>query len=236
MQGDSIAAAGELTDGSGVKSVQSLSFDRGLNRAVAGCSDRLLRVWDLERWGASGLPGAAACVCSLGACSGRPPRRRRRCRCCRRPASQSDRPRAASPRRRCCIGRLGGLTDEPQAHQFDAARVAASALDGSLLLWDTRMLGGSSPSGTSSSSVAAPVLRLKHKCPLHAFQMHGDRLVSGEWDGSVNVWDLRKPGASLARFEGQGLGHAERVWAVAMDQYRAVTGGLDHKLQVLSFV
>jgi WD40 repeat protein len=95
--------------------------------------------------------------------------------------------------------------------------------------------GSCSPGSTSSSSVAAPVLRLQHKCPLHAFQMHGDRLVSGEWDGSINVWELRM-GASLARFEGQGLGHAERVWAVAMDQYRAVTGGLDHKLQVLSFV
>ena len=53
LEGASITAAGELADGSGVKSVQSLSFDRGLNRAVAGCSDRLLRVWDLERCAAS---------------------------------------------------------------------------------------------------------------------------------------------------------------------------------------
>jgi WD40 repeat protein len=138
-------------------------------------------------------------------------------------------------RRRCCIARLGGLRDEPQAHQFDADRAAAAALDGSLLLWDMRLGGGGGGGGACVE--AKPVLRLQHDFPVHAFQMDGDsRLVAGEWDGSISVWELRT-GTRLARFEGGqgGAGHEERVWAVAVDQHRAITGGLDRKLQLLSF-
>jgi hypothetical protein len=61
LEGSSITGVGELTDDGGVRAVQSLSFDRGLNRAVAGCSDRLLRVWDLERCaGEQRPPGSRA--------------------------------------------------------------------------------------------------------------------------------------------------------------------------------
>jgi hypothetical protein len=45
---------GNLSD-AGLKSVQSLSFDRGLGVAVAGCGDKVVRVWDLDRWAAGGL-------------------------------------------------------------------------------------------------------------------------------------------------------------------------------------
>jgi WD40 repeat protein len=55
--------------------------------------------------------------------------------------------------------------------------------------------------------------------------------VSGTWDGRVCLWDLRN-GSMVEQWET----HNERVWAVALDNYRIVSAGLDRNIVVRSFI
>ena len=110
-------------------------------------------------------------------------------------ASGAGEPRARLRGHVTCINALVQLSD---------GRLAASARDGSVRLWD---LG--SGACTALSGHPSMVLCL-------APHPDGQRLLSGSADGSVHVWEVAHPEVWSVALEPQVHGHKDGVWCLAV--------------------
>jgi WD40 repeat protein len=99
------------------------------------------------------------------------------------------------------------------------SRLAAGTEEGPILLW-------------ASGLEREPVELSGHRSAVTSlgFAPDGARLVSGSVDGSVRLWDVRRPDQKPIRLEG----HGGWVWAVAFarDGERLVSGGADRVVRL----
>ena len=105
--------------------------------------------------------------------------------------------------------------------QLADGRLAASARDGSVRLWDV-------------ATYACEVL-VGHPALVMCLAPHpdGERLLSGSADGSVHVWDVRHPDIWSVALEPQVHGHKDGVWCMAvLEDGTVLSGGFGATVRV----
>jgi WD40 repeat protein len=110
-------------------------------------------------------------------------------------AGASRAPRAQLRGHTTCINALVQLAD---------GRLASSARDGSVRLWDTLSLNCAVLTGHPSMVMCL------------ALHPDGERLLSGSADGSVHVWDVLHPDLWSVALEPQVHGHRDGIWSMAV--------------------
>lgn len=211
-------------------SVESVAFNEGTTRIVSGSRDGSIRVWDAV----TGVPIPTGQGAEVRAVAFNPTSDL---------VAAGDKAQMASggtdgtvklwnPLWAAPIGQLGEPIVDDKNHTInrlayspDGARIVTGGADGVIRLWDLSVLSPQRRSAGFDSAVQQVVTRADHsgtttKIMAIAFSPDGTKIVSGDSDGGVRLWD----GYTLSPL-GQPQQLPYQVWsAVFTDNDHLVTG------------